>query len=81
MMDLLYYWWAIGFASCLAAGSYLNREGMSIKDFLMVTAGSVLFGLLGPVLTYFIVKWFWEAWRDSLPIDDQGRRDYPWRKD
>ncbi len=33
----------------------------------------------GPVLTVMVVYWFCRGWLDSLPIDDDDKRVYPWQ--
>ena len=79
-------WWLIGFVSCLIAFAWLF---VSVADDLFVShlwsadtfmalGISAAIGFAGPFITALIVYWFWDGWRSRFPIDDEGRRLYPW---
>lgn len=78
-MTFVLYWWLSGAVPCILAGLYLNRDGMSLQEFFIMAVGSAIFGVFGPVLLYFIVKWFWQAWQSQFAVDEGGRILYPWR--
>lgn len=41
----------------------------------------LLLALGGPLLIVAIIYFVTRNWLDSLPVDDDGNRDYPWTKD
>lgn len=79
MITFLLWWFGIGFGSCFLAGMYLNREGLKFSEFLMILIASIVLGTFGPILTGWIVYWFWDGWRSKFAVDDEGRILYPWR--
>ena len=46
----------------------------------MISASAIL-GWAGPILTYWMVTWFWQGWQAQFAVDEDGRILYPWRKD
>ena len=79
MTTIIVWWYAIGFVPCFLAALYLSHDDLTFKEFFIMLTASLSLGVLGPVLTFAIIKWFWEAWRSKFAIDEKGRILYPWR--
>ena len=81
MIELFLWWWGIGAGSCLLAALYINWRHMNLKELLIIVSASAILGWAGPILTYWMVTWFWQGWQAQFAVDEGGRRLYPWRKD
>ena len=88
-------WYGIGAATIvilLLVESYINSRSISIAfrelyeilisktDILSVTI-LLLVALLGPLVSVGIAHFMVRAWYDSLPVDDNDKKDFPWTKD
>jgi len=60
-------------------GAAMKTYDMFMRDADVVSTGILLIvALLGPLLLPAITYFKFREWQDSLAIDEDGNRDYPW---
>ena len=55
--------------------TFIRRGGALSTGVLLVAA------LFGPLLLPMIAYFKFRTWQNSLAVDDEGKLDYPWRKE
>lgn len=77
-------WFLVGSLSyVLAMYIILHKERMNNineSDVRSMVGAMIIAGIFGPLFTVLAIYWFWDAWSNSLPIDDDDKREFPWRK-
>lgn len=48
---------------------------------ILSTSALLIAALAGPLLILAIAYFIFRAWQDSLAVDEDGNRDYPWSKE
>lgn len=77
-------WFLIGSISYVLAMYLLFRKEssstLSESDVISMIGAMFFAGIFGPFFTALAIYWFWDAWASSLPVDDDDKREFPWRK-
>jgi len=77
-------WFLIGSISYVLAMYVLLRKdshlALSESDVLSMIGAMILAGIFGPLFTALAIYWFWDAWVSTLLVDEDDKREFPWRK-
>lgn len=83
---MMYLWFLIGSISYILAMYIIFRnepdvfEALRKDDVYAIIGSTIVAGIFGPLFTVLVTYWFWDAWASSLPVDEDDKREFPWRK-
>ncbi len=83
MQTYILLWGITGFVTGLFVFYLLvlkNPWAFQLPKLIIEGLGIALLCVIpGPILTLMVAYWYWSGWRNSLPIDDDDKRVYPWQ--
>ena len=78
---MLFSWQAYNTHDSIRKAAYEVYDVLIRRADILSTSVLLISALAGPLLVLAIAYFIFRAWQDSLGVDEDGNRDYPWSKE